>query len=122
MIYGIKNQDIYLDMIYIGKKWYVNGKLHRDDKPAFIDQGNKEWYKNGQRHREVPPGECGSIRNDLPAIEWNDGSKEWFIDGKHREYNNYTTPCILHSDGTVQWFIDGQYIIDRYYRYSQYKE
>jgi len=40
-----------------------------------------EWFnKNGKKHRE-----------DGPAIEWNDGYKRWFIDGKEyteEEFNN----------------------------------
>ena len=33
--------------------------------------GHKEWYLNDQRHRE-----------DGPAIECQDGSKFWYIEGK----------------------------------------
>lgn len=29
--------------------------------------GNKFWFVNGKRHRD----------DDLPAIEYSDGSKEW---------------------------------------------
>ena len=31
------------------KKWYLNGKLHREDAPAieFAD-GTKEWFLNGK--------------------------------------------------------------------------
>jgi len=53
------------------KQWYVNGKLHRLDGPAW-DQldGTKQWYVNGKLHRL-----------DGPAIEWCDGDKEWHVDG-----------------------------------------
>jgi len=42
-----------------------------------IDEyGNKFYYLNGQLHRN----------NDLPAIEWADGTKSWWVNGKlHRE-------------------------------------
>ena len=31
------------------KRWYINGKLHRKDGPAFEGaDGDKEWYLNGE--------------------------------------------------------------------------
>ena len=54
-----------------GKTWHINGKPHREDGPAAIDQdGNKYWYINGKRHRK-----------DGPAIEYADGTKEWWLNG-----------------------------------------
>ena len=54
------------------KRWYLNGKLHREDGPAIEDaNGDKWWYRNGKLHRE-----------DGPAIEWADGNKRWFLNGK----------------------------------------
>jgi hypothetical protein len=44
-----------------------------DDKPAIVVEGQgRFWYKNGNLHRG----------NDMPAAEWNDGSLEFWIDGK----------------------------------------
>ena len=32
------------------KRWYLNGKLHREDGPAFeCANGSKGWYLNGKR-------------------------------------------------------------------------
>ena len=31
------------------KEWWVNGKLHRLDGPAFIYHNSKEWWINGKR-------------------------------------------------------------------------
>jgi hypothetical protein len=55
------------------KRWYLNGKLHRDDGPAVeLLGGSKVWYKNGSLHRE-----------NGPAIEVSVGGAEyWWIDGK----------------------------------------
>lgn len=54
------------------KRWYKNGKLHRDgDKPALIYTGGKIWYKNGKFHRD----------NNRPAIVYENGIKEWYING-----------------------------------------
>ena len=34
-------------------RWYLNGKLHREDGPAFEwPDGSGEWYLNGQRYTE----------------------------------------------------------------------
>ena len=54
------------------KRWYLNGKLHREDGPAFEGaDGTKHWYLNGKLHRE-----------DGPAIEYADGDKCWYLNGK----------------------------------------
>ncbi len=43
-------------------------------------------------------------RTDGPAIEWNDGSKEWRINGKrHREDG----PTIERNDGYKSWYLNG---------------
>jgi hypothetical protein len=55
---------------------------HKNSNHEMNFNYNKFWYVNDVLHREVPPGECGSIRNDLPAIEWNNGTKEWYKNGK----------------------------------------
>ena len=54
------------------KTWRHNGKIHREDGPAYEGPFNKEWWICGNRHRE-----------DGPAIEWRDGTKEWWINGKY---------------------------------------
>ena len=54
------------------KLWYLNGKLHREDGPAFEGaNGDKHWYLNGKRHRE-----------DGPAFEGANGDKQWYLNGK----------------------------------------
>ena len=38
------------------KFWWLNGKLHREDGPAYEGaNGNKSWYLNGKLHREDGP-------------------------------------------------------------------
>ena len=53
-------------------------------------------YKlNGKIHRD----------NDLPAIEYPDGSKVWYKYGKlHREND---LPAIEYASGTKKWFTNG---------------
>jgi len=36
------------------KEWYLNGKLHREDGPAYEDSdGTKIWYLNGKKLTEA---------------------------------------------------------------------
>jgi hypothetical protein len=54
------------------KRWYKDGKLHREGGPAMEDtDGSKFWYYYGKRHRD-----------DGPAIEYYDGRKIWFFHGE----------------------------------------
>ncbi len=54
---------------YGNKEWFLNGKYHREDGPAYEGHdGHKEWRLNGKLHRE-----------DGPAIEWEDGRKTWYL-------------------------------------------
>ena len=59
------------------------------------NHGIKCWYnEQGQRHRE-----------DGPAIECVNGTKEWYINGKlHREDG----PAIEYANGTKKWYINGK--------------
>jgi hypothetical protein len=44
-------------------------------------------------------------RTDGPAIEWNDGSKEWYINGKrHREDG----PAIEFDGDHKSWYLNGK--------------
>jgi hypothetical protein len=42
---------------------------------------------------------------DGPAIEWNDGHKQWYINGKLHRLDG---PAIERADGYKQWWIDGK--------------
>ena len=44
-------------------------------------------------------------REDGPAIEWADGSKSWWLNGKcHREDG----PAIEYADGYKAWYLNGK--------------
>ena len=61
------------------KRWYLNGKLHREDGPAIEwSDGSKEWWLNGQYHCEGGP-----------AIEWASGRKVWCLNGKEFSFEDY---------------------------------
>lgn len=108
------------------KEWYKNGKLHREDGPAIVEDWRKEWYIDGKLHRE----------NDLPAllrIDYFDNSidrSEWWVNGKlHRigkpaiisyenskdveryyengKLHNLYGPAIIEEDNNLEWYIDG---------------
>ena len=54
------------------KKWWLNGKRHREDGPAIERaDGSKSWCLNGERHRE-----------DGPAYEGANGTKSWWLNGE----------------------------------------
>ena len=90
------------DILYIlredgTQEWRLDGKLHREDGPAYIDKdGSTKWFKNGIAHR------VGG-----PAVEASDGYKAWCQDGK---YHNQYGPAIIYGDGDVTWCLDGNEI------------
>lgn len=44
-------------------------------------------------------------RADGPAVEWKDGTKEWYIVGKrHRKF----APAVIYSTGRKEWWEDGE--------------
>ncbi len=50
---------------------FKDGKFIYDN-PYIASNGDKIWHKNRKRHRD----------NDEPAIEYINGDKEWYINGK----------------------------------------
>ena len=88
------------------------------DKVGNID-GDIYYYKKGTDilHREDGPAveyldggkawyfEGRLHREGAPAVEWASGSKEWFVDGKrHREDG----PAAIYNDGHSEWWINGE--------------
>ena len=74
-------------------------------KPVYIyinEFGGKYYYKDKSMitlHRE-----------DGPAFEGSNGSKEWRIDGKlHREDG----PAVEWRDGTVNWYLNGERLTEQ---------
>ena len=75
---------------------YKYGKLHCEYEPALIDSNKKSWFINGKRHRS----------NDLPAIEFHNGTKVWYtFDNIHR---NNDLPAVVYANGTMCWRYFGQ--------------
>ena len=101
------------------KKWYKDGKLHRENGPAIeYTSGRKEWYKNGKLHRENKPAiehangdkywyNDGNMHRDgdKPAVEYTSGRKEWYKNGeRHRDGDK---PAIEHANEHKSWWKDG---------------
>jgi hypothetical protein len=63
------------------KEWWVEGKRHRVDGPAYIGCGGNhmEWYIDGKRHRK-----------GKPAVMRDDGARQWWVNGE----------LLRHSPGT----------------------
>jgi hypothetical protein len=102
------------------KAWFLNGKLHREDGPAWeYPNGTKEWWLNGKQHRvdgpaiEYPDGtkewwlNGQRHRVDGPAREWADGSKRWYLNGKQHRVDG---PAWEGADGSKQWYLNGNFI------------
>ena len=83
---------------------------HRDEKdpetgltlPAIIwaDGIHKEWWKDGMCHRDEKDPETGLY---LPAVIKNDNTKLWF---KNNKLDRTDGPAIEWGDGTEQWYIN----------------
>ena len=77
-------------------RWYINGELHRINKPAVINKNTKheEWFLNGVRH---------NING--PAINDAYGNKFWYFNGVlHRE----NRPAIEYFDGRKKYYNNGK--------------
>ena len=78
------------------KKWYKNGKLHRENGPAVEDaSGSCQWYKNGKLHR------IGG-----PSIEWLDGSKQYYLYGRRYDQIAYETAVSMLFPGIDKSYIE----------------
>jgi hypothetical protein len=78
------------------KKWYLNGKLHREaDLPAVIESnGTQEWYVGGDLHR----------LNDMPAVIKADGTQEWYVAGE--SYRHGDLPHGINTKTGVKYWMD----------------
>ena len=101
--------NYYKDSCKENEAWYLKGKLHRVDGPAFVlynKSGNiqyEAWYFNRKRHRVDGPAyiwyyESGQIEQEDWYINGNQLNdkiieyKEWLIDNNlyNKLYNIWT--------------------------------
>jgi len=64
--------------------------------------GTKFYYKD----------RAMNIRHRLngPAVEWDDGSKMWYIDGKCHRLDG---PAIISANGNKFWYVDGKPLTEK---------
>jgi hypothetical protein len=63
------------------------------------EDGTIFYYNNKNKlHRE----------NDQPAIVWENGTKQWYVNGQlHRENDK---PAVIYADGTQYWWVNGIHV------------
>ena len=61
-------------------------------------RGDKFWYLPSK-------GKDYWHRLDGPAIEYKDGTKEWWVDDKLHRIDG---PAIEYGDGSKEWYVDGK--------------
>ena len=80
----------------IGRLWYLDGLLHREDDPASIySDGTKKWYLNGFLSRK-----------DGPAVEY---SNSVVREGHYRGMPLYNG-AIFYFDGIKKVFLDDKFV------------
>ena len=68
------------------KKYYV----------VVDDFGTTRWFKDAK---------CDILhRENGPAIEWHDGTKSWWQNGRRHRTDG---PAIVYAVGRKEWFING---------------
>ena len=65
---------------------------------------NKFYYKDGTTSSKYDSSK-EVHRTDGPAVEYADGTKAWYIDGKQHRIDG---PAAEYSDGDKSWYIDDE--------------
>lgn len=88
-----------------GREWYSDGRLHREDGPAFEgNDGVKKWYRNGLLHR------VGGAAEIYPQ-----GARAWLQDGLLHRTDG---PALSYGGGSNCWYVRGrQFTRDEFYCY-----
>jgi hypothetical protein len=74
------------------QEWYLGGKLHRLDGPAYIwPDGSQEWWQEGELHRL-----------DGPAYIGSDGYQAWYLEGKRHRLDG---PAVIRVNGTKEVWV-----------------
>lgn len=94
---------------YGNKRWFKDGKRHREDGPAEIrHDGTERWFINGKKHR------IGG-----PAVTKRNGTEFWWYqDGLLHRTDG---PAIIGTDNKLWWYIRDIRIPNRqmYQKYSK---
>jgi len=89
-------------------------KCHYSDRNMKIlhrEDGHAVEYANGYKEWYI---NGKRHREDGPAIEYANGYKEWYINGKlHREDG----PAIEYANGYKEWFINGERLTEEEFNF-----
>lgn len=97
-------KDVIFITYYFFEQWKFKRVTNKDNKlkiKLFLTQqslhntGHICWFKDDLLHRE----------NDLPAIEWHNGCKEWYWEGKKHRKNG---PAVIGLNGYGEWWFEGK--------------
>jgi len=62
----------------ISGAYFKGYEIHRKNKPAIEHKYCKSWYIDGKKHRD-----------DGPAVEYGNGYKYWYLNGKEYSEEEY---------------------------------
>ena len=72
----------------------IKQKIYANRLKIIKDTNSIKYYIENKLHRE----------NDLPAIEYFDGTEYWMLNNKYHRNNG---PAIITSNGTLEWWQHG---------------
>jgi hypothetical protein len=77
--------------------------MKQEQQYIWIDEyGNKCYYKDRKMTM--------LHRFDGPAVEWSNGDKVWWVNGKKHRLDG---PAVEGVDGIKAWYVDGEYLTER---------
>ena len=62
-----------------------------------VEMSEPEWER-------IPPSALEYHREDGPAVEWDNGTKHWFLNGVHHRVDGPAADYINHKE----WYIQGE--------------
>ena len=113
------SEDSGLNIGALNEKKEKTGDVSPDGESTLLVNrvGTKYWYdEQGEWHRrngpaiEWPDGSKAWFvngkrhRRNGPAAEWTNGDKGWWINGKRHRLDG---PAVVYLNGTKEWWIDG---------------
>ena len=102
-------------------EYRLDGKLHREDGPAYYDMGTNEcWFYNNKLHRVGGPAESWSgserwyrhgelHREDGPAVTYHDPNRAHYGDQEYWQYDKLHRldgPAIITGTGIKCWWVN----------------
>ena len=74
--------------------------MEEHPKSYINEDGGKVWYlpSKGKDHIH---------RLDGPAVEWEDGSKAWWVDNKIHRLDG---PAVEFEEGSTHWWLNGKHL------------